>query len=113
LSTTITHGFSNHHGVYSGYGKALSSSKIYTNPFSPKPLSKKRDRYKKRKESYVVAMTKENTQSEGLPYSEFIHPKTGCQVILVGCLHGSSSSAQEVTEILNKKKTDTVVLELW
>lgn len=46
------------------------------------------------------------------PYVEFKDPKTGCTVVLIGCLHGSTSSANDVNCILNQKQTDSVVLEL-
>lgn len=44
-------------------------------------------------------------------YVELIEPETGCQVVLLGCLHGSSSSADDVRYLLSNK-TDVVVLEL-
>jgi pheromone shutdown protein TraB len=44
-------------------------------------------------------------------YVEFIEPETGCQVVLLGCLHGSASSAEDVRQLL-AIKTDAVVLEL-
>jgi pheromone shutdown protein TraB len=44
-------------------------------------------------------------------YVEVIEPETGCKVVLLGCLHGSESSAADVRELLSEK-TDAVVLEL-
>lgn len=42
-----------------------------------------------------------------------IDPGTSCEVVLVGCFHGSQSSAADVQEALSSsKKTDVVVLEL-
>jgi hypothetical protein len=47
---------------------------------------------------------------------EFTDPETGCQVVLVGCFHGSQSSARDVQEALlaneSDKPTNVVVLEL-
>mmetsp|Transcript_7986 Transcript_7986/g.10148 ORF Transcript_7986/g.10148 Transcript_7986/m.10148 type:complete len:504 (-) Transcript_7986:102-1613(-) len=48
-------------------------------------------------------------------YLEFIDPKTNATIVLVGCLHGSSSSAKDVQSMLCGDKssyTDAVVLEL-
>jgi pheromone shutdown protein TraB len=43
----------------------------------------------------------------------FAHPKYRTEVILIGCLHGSSSSASDVRHVLNDgSKTDVVALEL-
>jgi hypothetical protein len=42
---------------------------------------------------------------------ELIEPTTRCQVILVGCFHGSQSSARDV-ELALSERTDAVVLEL-
>jgi len=47
-----------------------------------------------------------------LPYVKLIHPKTNCEVILLGCLHGSKSSADYVNEILTENVPQAVVLEL-
>jgi len=50
------------------------------------------------------------------PYVELIEPETGCQVILLGCFHGSQSSAADVRDCLNDNNqqpaTDIVALEL-
>jgi hypothetical protein len=45
-------------------------------------------------------------------YLEIIDPRTNATVVLVGCLHGASSSAKDVEIVLNEKPTDVVVLEL-
>jgi len=42
---------------------------------------------------------------------ELTDPETGCQVVLLGCFHGSKSSAADVESAL-KTPTDVVVLEL-
>jgi pheromone shutdown protein TraB len=43
----------------------------------------------------------------------FHHPKYGTEVILIGCLHGSSSSASDVRQVLSSgSKTDVIALEL-
>lgn len=42
-----------------------------------------------------------------------IHPKYGTEIILIGCLHGSSSSKADVQAVLNTEpETDVVALEL-
>lgn len=46
------------------------------------------------------------------PYLELIHPQTNTTIILLGCLHGASSSANDVSNILNASPTDVIVLEL-
>lgn len=45
-------------------------------------------------------------------YIEFVEPESQCKVILLACLHGSSSSASDVTMIMQDQHTDVVVLEL-
>ena len=51
-------------------------------------------------------------ESASQSYVTFNHPKTNTEVTLVGCLHGSSSSAKDVSQLLNQATTDVVVLEL-
>ncbi len=46
------------------------------------------------------------------PYLELIHPQTNTTIILLGCLHGASSSANDVSNVLNASPTDVIVLEL-
>lgn len=46
------------------------------------------------------------------PFITFNHPVTNTEVTLIGCLHGSTSSAKDVSSILHQKSTDVVVLEL-
>lgn len=41
-----------------------------------------------------------------------VEPETGCQVVLVGCFHGSTTSANDVKEALDDAATDGAVLEL-
>jgi pheromone shutdown protein TraB len=48
---------------------------------------------------------------------EFIHPETGCEIVLVGVIHGSTVSANDVQAAIqssssNSNPTDVVVLEL-
>ena len=45
-------------------------------------------------------------------YVEFVEPESQCKVVLLACLHGSSSSASDVTMIMQDERTDVVVLEL-
>lgn len=45
-------------------------------------------------------------------YLEFQHCPTNVTVTLVGCLHGSVSSANDVSQALCRQNTDAVVLEL-
>jgi pheromone shutdown protein TraB len=42
---------------------------------------------------------------------EFVDPETGCEVVLLGCFHGTVSSAQDVQQLVNDQ-TDIVALEL-
>jgi len=48
------------------------------------------------------------------PYLEIHHSPTNTQIILLGCLHGSTSSAKDVEHLLyySQPQTDVVVLEL-
>jgi len=50
--------------------------------------------------------------SSGKAYISFKHPRTDTELVIIGCLHGSSSSAKDVSLLLNEKTTDVVVLEL-
>jgi hypothetical protein len=43
---------------------------------------------------------------------EFTDPETGCEVVLVGCFHGSPSSAADVEREILAKQTDAIALEL-
>jgi hypothetical protein len=53
-----------------------------------------------------------STSSTSNSYVSFNHPRTNTELILIGCLHGSSSSAKDVSQMLHAKPTDVVVLEL-
>jgi len=53
-----------------------------------------------------------STSSTSNSYVSFNHPRTNTELILIGCLHGSSSSAKDVSQLLHAKPTDVVVLEL-
>ena len=44
-------------------------------------------------------------------FVELIEPETQCKVVLLGCLHGSRSSASDVQDLFTEE-IDTVVLEL-
>lgn len=66
-----------------------------------------------------VNFPQRKNNSSRRPYVELIEPETGCQVILLGCFHGSQSSAADVRDCLNDQQqqptattTDIVVLEL-
>jgi pheromone shutdown protein TraB len=50
--------------------------------------------------------------SPSLPYIQFIDPQTQCNVVLLGCFHGTTSSAQDVIDVVTVENTDIVVLEL-
>jgi len=54
----------------------------------------------------------EITDSETTAYLTFQHPNYNIEITLIGCLHGSSSSANDVSYVLNQSHTDAVVLEL-
>mmetsp|Transcript_39685 Transcript_39685/g.58904 ORF Transcript_39685/g.58904 Transcript_39685/m.58904 type:complete len:385 (-) Transcript_39685:31-1185(-) len=43
---------------------------------------------------------------------EFKDPKTQCDVVLLGCIHGSQSSSDDVRALISDAPTDAVVLEL-
>ena len=71
----------------------------------------------------VVAQEQQPRQPQFCPLApgsslELIDPETGCQVILVGCFHGSQSSSDDVRKCLEDHSTTTaaatnvVVLEL-
>ncbi|KAL3943336.1 MAG: hypothetical protein SGBAC_002620 [Bacillariaceae sp.] len=45
------------------------------------------------------------------PTVEFTDPETGCEVVLVGCFHGTASSAEDVSQAVTPE-TDIVILEL-
>ena len=44
-------------------------------------------------------------------FVELVEPETNCRVVLLGCLHGSHSSASDVRSLIDEN-VDTVVLEL-
>ncbi len=54
----------------------------------------------------------EGASNSNDPYITFHHPVYQTEITLVGCLHGSASSANDVSTILNQSFTDIVVLEL-
>jgi pheromone shutdown protein TraB len=43
---------------------------------------------------------------------ELIDPETGCEIVLLGCFHGSPSSANDVVREVTCESTDVIVLEL-
>ncbi len=53
-----------------------------------------------------------NNNNGSKPYIELTHKSTNTTIVLIGCLHGSSSSSNDVETILNAEPTDVVVLEL-
>lgn len=63
-------------------------------------------------EQKIIKTTDDDESKNILPYVKLIHPKTNCEVILLGCLHGSKSSADYVNEILMENVPQAVVLEL-
>lgn len=60
----------------------------------------------------TISTTEKETNTVTKPFIELQHPETNATIVLVGCLHGASSSANDVNTILNEKHTDVVVLEL-
>lgn len=50
--------------------------------------------------------------SKSKSYVEVVDPNTNVKVVLVGCLHGSLSSSNDVRYLLESEPTDAVVLEL-
>ena len=52
-----------------------------------------------------------NHASSNLPIVQFKDPKTGCEVVLLGCFHGTASSSRDVQEVVTPE-TDLVALEL-
>jgi hypothetical protein len=51
------------------------------------------------------------TKSSATSFIELVEPETNCTVILLGCLHGSRSSASDVQSLIDES-VDAVVLEL-
>ena len=62
--------------------------------------------------SYSSSEALPELKSTSKSYVTFNHPVTNTEVTLIGCLHGSSSSANDVLHLLNQAPTDVVVLEL-
>jgi len=50
--------------------------------------------------------------AETKPYTTWIDPDTNCQVIVLGCLHGSPSSTADLENILQRTRPAAIVLEL-
>lgn len=61
--------------------------------------------------SCLYALASLKTPATTTSYVELIEPETKCKVVLLGCLHGSRSSALDV-EHLFMENVDAVVLEL-
>lgn len=60
-------------------------------------------------QSNLSSPTKNN---EKRSYVEIVEPESKCNVVLLGCLHGSVSSAYDVRTLIQERSTDVVVLEL-
>lgn len=60
--------------------------------------------------SVALALAPLSTPTTTKSFVELVEPTTKCRVILLGCLHGSQSSARDVRDLL--EEGDTVVLEL-
>ncbi len=53
-----------------------------------------------------------NPDTAALSFVRLNHPETDVDITIIGCLHGSSSSANDVSQLLRQATTDCVVLEL-
>ena len=54
-----------------------------------------------------------NAKPQQVPLSNYMEPETNCRVLLLGCLHGSHSSARDVQDLMDDENgVDVVVLEL-
>jgi len=53
-----------------------------------------------------------NALSSTKSYVEIFDPRTNVNVVLLGCLHGSLSSSEDVRYLMDSQTTDAVVLEL-
>ena len=60
----------------------------------------------------VSQSTKATLPSQSTSFVELVEPETNCRVVLLGCLHGSVSSASDVRSMWNEEEVDAVVLEL-
>jgi pheromone shutdown protein TraB len=65
----------------------------------------------RRVSSSLAVSSSTPTPTPELPAVEFIDPLTGCEVVLLGCFHGTESSSQDVRQAVTSD-TDVVVLEL-
>jgi len=54
----------------------------------------------------------DNVVANSAAVIELTHPSTGCNVTLVGVVHGSASSSNDVAKTLERNDVDVVVLEL-
>jgi len=54
----------------------------------------------------------DNAVANSAAVIELTHPSTGCNVTLVGVVHGSASSSNDVAKTLAQRDVDAVVLEL-
>jgi len=59
-----------------------------------------------------LALKDYNSQGETQPYTTWIDPDSNCQVIVLGCLHGSPSSTADLEGILERTRPAAIVLEL-
>jgi len=59
----------------------------------------------------VSASSDGDRKKNALPTVEFVDPETECRVVLLGCFHGTESSAKDVEEAVTAD-TDIVALEL-
>jgi pheromone shutdown protein TraB len=75
-------------------------------------ISRKRHRYQHPKVAVFRDRSGDTDRIGNNAYIEFQHFPTNVTVTLVGCLHGSVSSAKDVYGVLCQQSTDAVVLEL-
>jgi hypothetical protein len=76
---------------------------LVTSAFSPTPLAVRA--------RSTTSRTSRSRNAVPRSVVEVTDPETGCQVLLLGCFHGSNSSAADVLNIVDAD-TDVVVLEL-
>jgi pheromone shutdown protein TraB len=82
-----------------------SEASRISNAFTPTPS------FHNTKSPSVLSAVSSETSQSSLPTVEFVDPQTGCEVVLLGCFHGTESSSQDVKRVVTPG-TNVVALEL-
>jgi hypothetical protein len=82
-----------------------SEASRISNAFTPTPS------FHNTKSPSVLSAVSSETPLSSLPTVEFVDPQTGCEVVLLGCFHGTESSSQDVKRVVTPE-TNVVALEL-